>query len=188
MALLPSLPEISSLGDVFDRFPHGLAPLLEYANAVLRDDSELTIGERELIAAYVSGLNACSFCHDSHKIYAEAFGIEANVVEALLENIETAPVSERLKPIFRYVNKLNSLPPKLAAADAEAVMEAGWSEQTLFTAIQVSGLFNLFNRIVEGTGVNFDYNSNSEAHPASTKSADEMANSYRDFAVRLGLK
>ena len=186
MALLPSLPEVSGLRDVFMAHPDGLAPLLEYVNNVLRGESDLTIGERELIAAYVSGLNACSFCHDSHKIYAEAFGIDPGTVEALLENIDTAPVSENLKPIFKYVLKLNSLPPKLVSADAQAVLDAGWSEKSLFTAIQISGLFNMFNRIVEGTGVTFDYNTNADAHPASTKSTDEMANSYLDFAKVIG--
>jgi uncharacterized peroxidase-related enzyme len=186
MALLPSLPDVSSLGDVLKAHPDGIAPLLEYINNVLRGDSQLTIGERELIAAYVSGLNACSFCHDSHKIYAEAFGIDPGTVEALLVNIDTAPVSENLKPIFRYVHKLNSMPPRLVSADVQAVLDAGWSEQSLFTAIQISGLFNMMNRLVEGSGVTFDYNANADAHPASVKSTDEMANSYLDFAKVIG--
>lgn len=187
MALLPSLPQIASLRDVLQQFPTGMAPLLDYADNVLRGESELTIGERELIAAYVSGLNACAFCHDSHKIYAEAFDIDAGVIEALLNDIETAPLSDRLKPIIRYVKKLNTLPPRLLQSDVDAVLEAGWSEQALFTAIQISGLFNMFNRIVEGTGVNFDYTNNADAHPAQTKNQAEMANSYRDFARMLGL-
>jgi AhpD family alkylhydroperoxidase len=33
------------------------------------------VAERELIAAYVAGLNACGYCHGIHIAVAEAFGI-----------------------------------------------------------------------------------------------------------------
>ena len=38
-------------------------------------------------------------------------------------------------------------------SDAAAVLEAGWSEDALMDAIWVIGLFNLMNRMVEGSGV-----------------------------------
>ena len=37
--------------------------------------------------------------------------------------------------------------------DANAVYNAGWSETALFDAIQVCAVFNLVNRLVEGTGI-----------------------------------
>ena len=37
-------------------------PLSELAEVLLRGPSTLTRGERELIAAYVSGLNDCQYC------------------------------------------------------------------------------------------------------------------------------
>ncbi len=41
----------------------------------------------------------------------------------------------------------------LTEADAQAVYDAGWSEAALYDAIQTCALYNLMNRIVEGTGV-----------------------------------
>jgi AhpD family alkylhydroperoxidase len=41
----------------------------------LRGPSPFTVAERELIAAYVSGLNACGYCHGIHRVTADAFGV-----------------------------------------------------------------------------------------------------------------
>lgn len=56
--LFPSLPDNATLADVYRAFPAKLAPLTEYQNAVMRGPSDLSVGTRELIAVYVSGLNA----------------------------------------------------------------------------------------------------------------------------------
>lgn len=183
MALFPSLPEVSHLGDVLKKFPRGVAPLLQFHEDLLRTDGELSIGERELIAAFTSGLNACTFCSGSHTIYAEIFGISPGIVEALIDNIDTADVKAKLKPILHYVKKLNNLPSKLVQADANAVFDAGWSEEALFEAIQVCATFNLMNRIVEGVGVTFDYAKNAEAE-AEMRGRERY--SYLDFGRRIG--
>ncbi len=183
MALFPSLPEVPHLGDVFAAFPHGTSPLFEYAEALLRGPSELSVGERELIAAYVSGLNACRFCHGSHRIYASVFGVDETVFEALVADVDGAPVDEKLKPILRYVRKLSTLPPRLTSADSQAVYAAGWSERALFDAIQICGLFNCMNRIVEGTGVTFDYAANPDAE---AELRGRETHSYLAFARRIG--
>ncbi len=53
---------------------------------------------------------------------------------------------------------------------------AGWSARALFEASQVSDLHNLMNRIIEGTGVNFDYADDPSRHSAlGTDPADQCA-------------
>ena len=87
MALLPGLPNPAHLSDLFARFPDTVPPLMDITDAVLRSDSELSIADRELLAAYVSGLNACDFCMQSHAIYAETFGVEPHILDALLQEL-----------------------------------------------------------------------------------------------------
>ncbi|MBN4046572.1 peroxidase-related enzyme [bacterium AH-315-P15] len=153
MALFPSLPEIPHLGDVFKRFPKGLIHLLEYHDVFLREESELSMAERELIAAYVSGLNQCKFCQAAHDLMSRAYGVDENLLEDLHNDLESAGVSEKIRPVLRYVRKLTDVPIKLVSADAQAVYDAGWSEEALYDAIAICALFNFMNRIVEGTGV-----------------------------------
>ena len=156
MPVFPSIEDPPALDAVFRKFPRSVLPLLEYHDRVLRDRSPLTVAERELIAAYVSGLNACTFCHGAHVVAARAFGIDPDLFEGLMADVETSGVDDRLKPILAYVGKLTRTPAMMTEADARAVYEAGWDEQALFDAISVCGLFNLMNRIVEGSGIKSD--------------------------------
>jgi AhpD family alkylhydroperoxidase len=80
------------------------------------------VAERELIAAYVSGLNACRYCHGVPTATARAFGIGEGTLGALLADVTTAPVAEPMKPILRYVGKLTLTPAKITHEDAEAVL------------------------------------------------------------------
>ncbi len=156
MPIFPSIPEDPDLAAVFRRFPHMVPPLLEVHDRILRDPSPLTVAERELIAAYVSGLNACTYCHGAHRVAAEVFGVDVAVFDALMTDPETSPVEDRLKPILAYVRKLTLTPSRIVEADAEAVYAAGWQEQALFDAVSVCALFNFMNRIVEGSGIRRD--------------------------------
>jgi len=153
MALFPSLPDIPHLSDVFKAFPKGLAPLLSLHDAFLREDSELSVAERELIAAFVSGLNQCKFCAASHDLIARSYGIEEKLLVALHDDLDSAPVDAKMRPILAYAKKLTEVPIRLVTKDAEAVYDAGWSEAALYDAVVICALFNFMNRVVEGTGV-----------------------------------
>ncbi len=185
MALFPSLPEIPHLGDTFKRFPKGLKPLLEYHDVFLREDnSEMTIGQRELIAAFVSGLNKCKFCQTAHDLASRAFGVEEELLDQLHENFETAPVDEKMRPILAYVRKLTEVPIKLVSADAQAVYDAGWSEDALYDAVAICALYNFMNRIVEGTGVI----PGQEYHEPTTEDLARRRNgTYMQWAQGAGL-
>ncbi|HST64623.1 MAG TPA: carboxymuconolactone decarboxylase family protein [Mycobacteriales bacterium] len=153
MPTLPSLPDEAVLMDVFAAHPAGVRPLLQLHEELLRGPSPFSVAERELIAAYTSGLNDCAYCHGVHTATAEAFGLPSGVLEAALTDLDSAPVDERLKPVLRYVATLTRTPARITPADAEPVYAAGWSEQALHDAIMVCGLFNLMNRMVDGHGI-----------------------------------
>lgn len=154
------MPFLSSIKDD-DKVPHVLAkfntgtgrPLLEFHEALLRGDSPFTVQERELMAAYVSGVNACQYCRGAHTAAAREFGVPETVVTALIENVQTAPVSEKLKPVLAYIRKLTLTPAKMTQKDVDAVYAAGWDERALYDAVQICCLYNFMNRFVEGLGL-----------------------------------
>ncbi|WP_417729254.1 carboxymuconolactone decarboxylase family protein [Roseovarius sp.] len=185
MPFLPSLPDPAHLMDLYARFPHNVRPLMDYTDGLLRSEGELSVGERELIATYVSALNACTFCAGAHRAYAEVFGIDGALIDALIADLETAPVSDKLRPVLAYAAKLNTLPSKLVERDAQAVYDAGWSEAALYEAVQVCALFNMMNRIIEGTGVNFDYAQAPDGHPASGSTPEDQSASYSRFGAMI---
>lgn len=153
MPLIPSLPEKATLFDLFTRFPdfaQYLSPNNEY---VMRGPSPLSVKDRELIAAFVSSINSCDYCAGSHAEAAKAFGVAERTLDLLLEDIDTAPVDAKLRPILKYVEKLTRTPARMIAADAEAVLSAGWNEEALFSAVLVCCVFNFMNRLVDGCGL-----------------------------------
>ena len=156
MAYLRSLPDRAVLRDVFAAFPQTSRPLLDYHQALLRGPSPFSVAERELIAAYVSGLNACDYCHGVHTATAQAFGVDEQLVARLLDDLDTAPVEGRMKPVLRYVRTLTQTPSRMTAADAETVFAAGWDERALYDAVSVCALFSFMNRLVEGLGIQAD--------------------------------
>jgi uncharacterized peroxidase-related enzyme len=153
MTFIPDLDEHDHLLHVLARFPRGLKPLFELHDAILRDESELSVGERETIAAIVSARNACQYCYGAHKDVAGRFGVDGELVEALMKDLDTAPVDDKFRVLLQYVGKLTTAPASLTQQDADAVYAAGWSPDALYDAVAVCALFNFMNRIVEGTGV-----------------------------------
>ena len=153
MSYLKSLPNDTALLQIFEAQPGIARVLLPMHEQVMRAPSPFTPGERELIAAYVSGLNACTYCNSIHTVTAREFGVPEELLAAALKDLETAPVDERMRPVLRYVGKLTRTPAAVREADARAVYDAGWDEQALHDAVLVCALFNFMNRMVDGLGV-----------------------------------
>lgn len=153
MSYLSSLPDDAVLMDVFKLYPETARPLLDYHEVLMRGPSPFTVAERELIAAYVSGVNSCDYCHGVHTVTAEVCGIERGAVPAALDDLDAAPVDDRMRPVLRYVDKLTRTPSAITRADAEEVLAAGWDERALHFAVMVCAMFNFMNRMVEGHGI-----------------------------------
>lgn len=153
MTHLPSLPEDAKLLDVFRAYPDTAEPLIDYHQALMRGESPLTEAQRELIAAYVSGLNAFDYCHGIHQTTAQAFGVDDDLLTNLLKDLETANIDEAMRTLLQYVGKLTTDPAKVTPTNAQRVLDAGWDERALHDAVSVCALFNFMNRYVNGLGI-----------------------------------
>jgi uncharacterized peroxidase-related enzyme len=153
MSFFSYLDEQSDITHITFNDRKRLGPLDKASHEIMRGPSEFSEAEREMMAAYVSGLNACSFCFGSHQAVAEKFGVDPQLIEDLIEDIDSAPISDKLKPLFHYLKKLTLSPSKLFEDDVELVKKAGWSEEALHQAILVGCLFNFYNRLLDGHGV-----------------------------------
>ena len=156
MPFLPSLRKGASLLDLFKAFPQTSEPLIQFHEVLLRGPSPFTEGERELIAAYVSGLNHCRYCHGVHVATAELLGTPKTSVVSALDDIDASPIDEKMKPVLRYAQKLTQQPNGVTQSDADAIFAAGWDETALFPTVAVTALFNFMNRLVDGVGIELD--------------------------------
>lgn len=145
--------ENAVLPDLAFRWPGRYAPMLRYTHKILRGKSALSVAERELIGAYVSLLNACNFCYSVHSALAEQFGVQPEVLEALKNDIDSAPVSDKLKPVLKYVKKVTETPSQVVKEDIDAILAAGWPEKAAVDALSIAAAFAAWNRLMDGAGI-----------------------------------
>jgi len=171
MSHFPQIDDLD-LHALFSRFhKRGIQPLLEYHDAVLREDSELTIAERELIAAWVSSINGCHYCFSAHRDHARAWGIPDEVFGDVEIDLSHPGIPARMLPVLAFARKLTLTPSAVSMADAQAVYDAGFSEEGLFDILSVTALYNFMNRMLEGAGI--------KHHKTKLQMSDEMRRKFR---------
>lgn len=131
--------------------PETAKPLCGLAETLLRGPSSLTPGERELIASYVSELNDCRFCSDSHAAFAAAQLPEGmTLVDHVRADLHAAPVSAKLRALLRIAAAVQRGGKNVRAEDVEVAREAGASDQEIHDAVLIAAAFCMFNRYVDG--------------------------------------
>ena len=75
------------------------------------------------------------------------------MVNAVLEDFATAPISDKEKALFELIEKVNAQSNRIGRADIDAVKSAGWSEEAIYDAITVCALFRFYNTWIDATGV-----------------------------------
>ena len=147
-----SLPENAGPPHVFKQYPDIYAPFSEMSQALMNGPSPLDQAEREVILAFAAGVMGCDFVLTGHSEVAYAWGVERGTLDRLLDDIDTAPVADRLKPLLRFVRKLSATPNKVTQADADAVFAAGWDDHALQDAIAITARAAFMHRLVAGHG------------------------------------
>ena len=116
-----------------------------WTQRAMRGESGWSVYERELMAAAVASWNSCPFCVGAHGAIAVR-GIDRDVVDAVLNDYRTAPVSDRLKAALTFIEKVTRTPDDLTAADARTAFESGVSVDDLRDAAAVASVFNVITR------------------------------------------
>ena len=132
--------------------PETAKPLNDLVQTLLHNPHpSLTAGERELIAAYVSGLNTCHYCCSIHGAIAKhQLGNNGETVRAVLANPGTAPVSNRMKALLKIAAKVQSGGKNVLPEDVEAARGEGASDIDIHDTVLIAAAFCMYNRYVDG--------------------------------------
>ena len=131
--------------------PETAGPLNELAEVLLRAPNSLTPGERELIAAYVSGLNECKFCCSCHSAYAAAqLPGGMALVREVRDDAASAPVSGKLKALLRIAAAVQEGGQKVSADDVAAARAEGATDVEIHDTVLIAAAFCMYNRYVDG--------------------------------------
>jgi uncharacterized peroxidase-related enzyme len=126
-------------------------PLYELAQVLLRGESPLSEAERELIAAYISFRNDCTFCMKSHAAAARClYEDDRNVVDEVLKDMQQAGVNDKMKALLNIAGKVQILGKEVLPADIEAARALGADDREIHDAVLIAATFCMFNRYVDG--------------------------------------
>lgn len=152
-ALLSMFQAVPKVFEAQSIRPDLLEPLVDYVNRLMIETHALPRSTKELIAAYVSKLNACAYCVDAHSAMAIAQGFTRNEVKTILEDIDgTNLIDEKTKTLLRLSETITNHSYKIHEGRIQELRDKGCTEEEVFEAIAVASLFNFMDRMADATG------------------------------------
>jgi uncharacterized peroxidase-related enzyme len=117
--------------------------------------NSLSRGERELIAAYVSGLNECTFCRNAHSAFAAA-QLDAGMplVEQVRADLDRAAVSPKLRALLRIAGAVQRDGRAVTPELVDAARAEGATDIEVHDTVLIAAAFCMLNRYVDGLGTN----------------------------------
>lgn len=133
--------------------PQTAGPLNQLAEVLLRGEHSLTRGERELIAAYVSGLNECEFCCNAHSAFAAA-QLEPGMplVLEVRTNPELAAISPKLKALLKIAAAVRDDGRNVTTELVDGARAEGATDIEIHDTVLIAAAFCMYNRYVDGLG------------------------------------
>ena len=123
----------------------------EFTHEAMRGPSAWSVGDRELMAAYVSKVNGSTFCIAAHTATASQAYHDTPRVAAVLADLDSAPVPKSLRATLQMLGTLTAT-GELSAADMGEVLAAGVSPEQVEDALAVCAAFNTTNRLADTFG------------------------------------
>jgi uncharacterized peroxidase-related enzyme len=125
-------------------------PIRNLTQFLLRGPNTLTEGERELIATVVSHNNECRFCSSAHTAATDLLFGESNTAACVKEDIETAPVSEKMKALLTIAKQVQKSGKAVTAESVARAKREGATDIEIHDTVLIAALFSLYNRYVDG--------------------------------------
>jgi len=142
--------EMGIMGPVI-KYPKTGELLRQLRDEIIRGESILSVGEREMIALYVSARNECVYCSNSHGGTAERLlGVERDVLAEVICNVETAPISELMKSLLSIAGNVQLGGRTVSDAQVARARAAGADDKAIHDTVLIAAMFCAFNRYVDG--------------------------------------
>ncbi len=130
--------------------PEIAGPITELTQFLLYAPNTLPRGDRELITAYVSALNGCTFCRTSHAAIAACHLQDERIVAEVLQSPDSAPVSEKLKALLSVAARVQQSGRAVQPEDIERARREGATDTEIHDTVLIAAAFCMFNRYVDG--------------------------------------
>jgi uncharacterized peroxidase-related enzyme len=144
--------EFPGIRSLFMFRPETAGPLNSLVQALLHNPHPtLSAGERELIATYVSHLNECKYCCNIHGAIAKhQLNNDGDIVKQVLDNPDTAAISNKLKALLKIAAKVQQDGKKVNDNDIANARAEGATDIEIHDTVLIAAAFCMFNRYVDG--------------------------------------
>ncbi len=126
-------------------------PMSGVTQDAMRGRSTWSVGDRELMAAFVAKTNQCEFCTKAHSAVAQRAYRGVKTISAVLADVDTAAIEQPLRATLLMLGKLTR-EHAVDAEDMRAVLAAGASRQQIEDALAVCFSFNVIGRLADAFG------------------------------------
>ena len=135
--------------------PKTAAPMGELANLLLRTSDSLSMADRELIGTYVSYLNDCFYCHNSHgEIACYYLNGDRELVDQVRKDYQHAAISDKLKALLNIAAKVQQSGKSVTQEDIAKARNLGATDKDIHDTVLIAAAFCMFNRYVDGLAAN----------------------------------
>jgi uncharacterized peroxidase-related enzyme len=142
--------DVPGIRGLFGVHPEVAGPIADLTQQLLYAPNSLPRGERELIAAYVSALNDCTFCRTSHAAIAVCHLDDEPLVEAVVRDPDTAPIAGKLKALLAIAGAVQRGGRAVSTGHIERARAAGATDVEIHDTVLIAAAFCMFNRYVDG--------------------------------------
>lgn len=151
---LPLSENLFGIMSLFQYRPETAKPIRELAQILLRGESTLTELERELIGTYVSKLNECNYCYNSHKSICCTLGSSSEMVEDIMKDTYGSPISDKMKALLDIAKLVTLSGKNVRPEHISLAKEYGATDREIHDTVLIAALFCMCNRYVDGLATN----------------------------------
>lgn len=124
------------------------------AETIMRRARSLSVGERELIASFVSKLNECNFCCDSHTACTQEY-LDPELVSDLINNKSMDRLTSRMRALLAVAALVQRLDRERLPYAIENAKLKGVTDEEIHDTVLVTAFFSMCNRYVDGLGTTY---------------------------------
>ena len=120
---------------------------------MLKEDSGLSKGEREMIVTVTSAANQCLYCVVAHGAILRIYEKKPLIADQVAVNYRKADISPRERAMLDFAMKVCQQSSQLDDADVEALHAHGFSDEDAWDIAAITAFFGLSNRMASFSGM-----------------------------------
>ena len=120
---------------------------------MLREDSNLTKGDREMIITATSAANQCLYCVVAHGAILRIYEKKPLVADQVAVNYRKADISPRQRAMLDFAMKVCQHSHAVTDEDFKALHAHGFHDEDIWDITGITAFFGLSNRMANVTGM-----------------------------------